>query len=263
MTSNIRVGIGGWSYDPWRTTFYPDHVAKKDELEYASRKVTAIEVNSTFYRMQKPHVYAKWRDTTPEGFIFSLKAPRFTVQRKVLAEAAKHVQRFVDSGISELHTRLGPILWQLDPARAFDLDDLTAFLECLPQTLDSQRLRHAIEVRHRSFATPDLVDLARRHNVAVVFTDDPKYPCIADATADFRYARLRCASAAEPNGYSADALKQWARICAAWRTGTEANLPRLTTATAPPAADVFVFFINGAKERAPAAAMALIAALQA
>src|SRR4051812_24789193 len=132
----IRVGIGGWSYDPWRETFYPAEVNKKNELEYASRKVTAIEINSTFYRLQKPDVFAKWRDSTPEDFMFSVKTPRFIAQRRVLADAGPHMTRFLESGVTELGPKLGPLLWQLDPRHAFQADDMQRFLDLLPANAD-------------------------------------------------------------------------------------------------------------------------------
>jgi uncharacterized protein YecE (DUF72 family) len=260
----IRVGIGGWSYDPWRETFYPPSVPAKGELEYASRQVTAIEINSTFYRMQKPEVYAKWRDSTPEDFVFSLKAPRFIVQRKVLADAASGIQRFISGGIVELQQRLGPILWQLAPTQHFDAADLERFLEMLPAKLDNLTLRHALEVRHESYMNADFLALARKYGVSVVFEDDKDYPGFADVTGTFIYARLRQCVATVETGYAAPALKLWAERARTWAKGAEpTDLPRV----APPAAkaqprDVFIYFINGAKERAPAAAKALISILR-
>lgn len=261
-TGRIRVGIGGWSYEPWRETFYPPEIGKKDELAYASRKVTAIEINSTFYRLQKPEVFAKWREATPDDFMFSVKAPRFIAQRRVLADAGPHIQRFLDSGITELGSKLGPILWQLEPKHAFEPDDLRAFLELLPPGVDSLKLRHALEVRHASFATADFLTMAKEHNVTVVLEDDATYPGFADATGDFIYARLRRSVASEATGYPVADIAQWAERARTWARGQEPDdLPRV----APPGRaakesprDVFIYFINGAKERAPAAAMALI-----
>jgi uncharacterized protein YecE (DUF72 family) len=257
----VRIGIGGWSYEPWRKTFYPASVAKKDELAYASRQVTAIEINSTFYRLQKAEVFAKWRDSTPDSFVFSVKAPRFVAQRKTLADAGPSVERFLSSGVLELGPKLGPILWQLGPAQAFDPEDLAAFLDLLPDETDSIRLRHVLEVRHPSFASADLVELARAHRCAVAFTDDPAHPSIADASSDFIYARLRCSASHIETGYSSEALEAWARRARTWSDGGEPDdLPRLenrpTASTG--ARDVFVYFINGAKERAPAAAQELL-----
>jgi uncharacterized protein YecE (DUF72 family) len=244
----IRVGIGGWSYEPWRKTFYPKSVAKKDELAYASSKLTAIEINSTFYRLQKPATFAKWRDSTPDGFVFSVKAPRFVTQRKVLAGAGPHLRRFIDSGITELGTKLGPLLWQFDPRHAFDADDMPRFLDLLPGEAHGMRLRHAINVRHESFATPRFVKLARERRVAVVLEDDEHFPCIEDVTGDFIYARLRRSVSRERTGYRPAAIADWAARARAWASGARGR-------------DVFVYFINGAKERAPAAAMSLIEAV--
>lgn len=260
----IRVGIGGWSYDPWRETFYPQSVAKKDELAYASSKVTAIEINSTFYRLQKPDVYAKWRDSTPDDFMFSLKAPRFVAQRKVLGEAGPHLQRFIESGITELGAKLGPLLWQLEPKHVFDADDMQRFLDLLPGEAHGVRLRHAIEVRHESFSTPRFLEIARERAVTIVLEDDDSYPGFADATGRFIYARLRRSVSSEPTGYPPAAIRQWAERASIWATGAEPDdlqrVEKMKPAQAAPR-DVFIYFINGAKERAPGAAMALIEAL--
>lgn len=263
-SGRVRVGIGGWSYEPWRETFYPAEVAKKGELEYASRKVTAIEINSTFYRLQTPQVFARWRDATPDDFVFCLKAPRFIVQRKVLAEAGPGIERFAGSGIVELGEKLGALLWQLDPSHHFDADDLQRFLALLPDHAGGRPLRHALEVRHESFMNTDFLAIARERGVAVVFEDDKDYPGFADLTGDFVYARLRRSVASEKTGYTPAALKQWAQRARSWARGEEpGDLPKVAkgTATKSAARDVFIFFINGAKERAPAAAMQLIANL--
>jgi uncharacterized protein YecE (DUF72 family) len=262
----IRVGIGGWNYEPWRKTFYPPAVNKKDELQYASRKVTAIEINSTFYRLQKAEVFARWHDATPDNFIFSVKAPRFIAQRKVLADAGPHINRFIASGITGLGSKLGPILWQLDPSHAFDADDLLRFLTLLPDTAEGIRLRHALEVRHESFATSRFLEIARDRGVTVVLEDDETYPGFADATGDFIYARLRRCAASEETGYPVPALTQWAQRARLWAEGKEPA--ELTRVERQPGAenrprDVFMYFINGAKERAPAAAMWVIAQLAA
>jgi uncharacterized protein YecE (DUF72 family) len=261
----IFAGIGGWSYEPWRETFYPPEVAKKDELRYASRQVTAIEINSTFYRLQTPKVFAKWRAETPEGFVFALKAPRFVVQRRELAQASAAIERFIGSGISELGAKLGPILWQLEPKHVFAAQDLRAFLAMLPPEVAGLKLRHALDVRHASFRQPQFVALAQEYGVAVVFEDDAEYPAIAEITADCVYARLRRCESAEPTGYSAAALQGWLECARAWSQGEQpAALPsvREGAVALPGPRDVFVFFINGAKERAPAAARAFLAALQ-
>ncbi len=259
----IRVGIGGWTYKPWRGLFYPADLVQARELEYASRRVTAIEINGTYYGTQKPAVFARWRDETPEDFIFSVKASRFTTQRSVLGDAGVSIQRFIESGIEELGQKLGPILWQFAPTKRFEPADFESFLRLLPATLGPLRLRHVLDVRHASFACADFLALARRYNAATVFTDSDDHPSFADVTADFVYARLMQADAACKTGYSAAALKKWASRARLWAEGTEpAALPRIEAAASPSAPrDIFVFFINGAKERAPAAAEALLAEL--
>lgn len=260
----VRVGIGGWTYAPWRDNFYPAKLVQRRELEYASRALTAIEVNGTYYGAQKPATYAKWRAETPDGFVFSLKAPRYATDRRVLAEAGRSVSDFVEGGLAELGDRLGPINWQFAPTKAFDAADFGAFLEQLPRTLDGRALRHVVEVRHPSFQCAQYVELARRHGVATVFTDSPKYPSFADLTGDFVYARLMRSEPGQSSGYPAAALDRWAARAEAWATGAEPDdLPRvLAPAPAATARDVFVYFINGAKERAPHAAMGLLKRLR-
>ena len=257
----IRVGIGGWTYEPWRGSFYPKGLPHAKELEHASRHVTSIEVNGTFYRLQTPKTFRAWAEATPEGFVFSLKAPRYVVNRKELATAGPAIAKFLESGLTELGRKLGPILWQLAPTKKLDLEDLEAFLALLPREQDGVRLRHALEVRHASFLTPDFVALLRRHGVAVVLEDDEDHPMIADLTADFFYARLRRAVEEEPAGYAPDALDLWAERCRTWARGDEPDgLPRIGEEPAPAQGprSCFVYFINGAKVRAPSAAMALI-----
>lgn len=241
----IRIGIGGWTFEPWRDNFYPAGLAHSKELQYASRQVTAIEVNGTYYSTFKPPTFAKWHGETPEGFLFSLKANRFATHRRVLAEAGDSIARFVESGISELKDKLGPIVWQFMPTKAFEPGDFEAFLALLPREVDGRRLRHALDVRHPSFATPEFLALARRYGCVPVHTDSEKFPAIADAEADFAYLRLMRGQAEVPTGYTADAIAQWAQGVRAWTRGDQ---PR----------DAFVYFINGAKERAPAGAMELL-----
>lgn len=255
----IRAGIGGWTYAPWRNNFYPAKWVQRRELEYASRQLRAIEINGTFYGAQKPATYAKWAAETPDGFVFSLKAPRYVVESKRLADAGKGVSGFVHGGLAEMGGRLGPILWQLPPSRPFDADDLAAFLALLPRELNGEPLRHALEVRHPSFQCERYVALARAHCVPTVFTDSSDYPSFADPTGDFRYARLMRSADGIPTGYAADALDRWATYARAWAAGRDiADLPH--AAAVQPASeprDVFVFFISAAKHRNPAAAMAL------
>ena len=260
----VRVGIGGWTYEPWRTTFYPPGTVQSRELDYASRHVTSIEINGTFYRLQKPQVFAKWHDATPQGFVFSVKAPRFIVQRKDLSSAGTAVERFMSSGIAELKSKLGPILWQLAPTKKFNANELDAFLALLPPTADGLPLRHALEVRHASFMESEFLEIARKHHVAVVYEDDATHPGFADLTSAFVYARLRRSIASIETGYSLQDLKRWSRRVNTWATGKEpADLPRVgpkSKAAALPR-DVFIYFINGAKERAPAGAQKLISIL--
>ena len=262
--TSVRVGIGGWNYDPWRTTFYPADVAKKRELQYASRQVTAIEINATYYRTQSPASFARWRDETPDDFVFAVKASRYSTNRKVLAEAGESIDFFVDSGIAELGPKLGPLLWQFAPTKRFDPDDFDAFLQRLPKTVGGLPLRHALDVRHESFRCPEFIALARRHGAAIVSSDSDDYPMIGDVTADFVYARLMRARAEVETGYPDDALADWASIAQCWRAGeTPPTLQPVASLAPPQPRDVYVFFINGAKERAPAGARALLQRLAA
>lgn len=259
----IRVGIGGWNFEPWRDNFYPKGWPQARELEYASRKLTAIEINSTYYSSQKPSTFAKWRGETPEGFMFSLKASRFATNRRVLAEAGESVQRFVESGIAELGDKLGPIVWQFAPTKKFDAADFEAFLKLLPASVSGLPLRHAMDVRHESFKSPTYLALARRYGAATVLTESDDYPAIADATGPFIYSRVMRTASELPEGCTPEVLDGLAASCRAWREGGQpAGLPLVDPASADGAArDVFLFFISGAKERAPAAAMALISRL--
>ncbi|HEX5685358.1 MAG TPA: DUF72 domain-containing protein [Ideonella sp.] len=255
----IRVGIGGWTFEPWRNNFYPADLPHSRELEYASRKLTAIEVNGTYYSSQKPETFAKWRDETPDDFVFSLKASRFATNRRVLAEAGESVDRFVRSGIAELAHKLGPIVWQFAPTKRFDPVDFEAFLKLLPSKVGERPLRHVLDVRHDSFKSPDYLALARRYHAATVFTDSDDYPSFADVTGDFVYTRMMRTDSSLPLGVAPEALDQLAACGQVWRDGAEpAGVPRVAPelpATSP--RDVFMFFISGAKEKAPHAAMAL------
>lgn len=257
---SVRVGIGGWDYDPWRETFYPPEVSKKRALEYASRQVTAIEVNGTYYGTFKPETYANWHAQTPDDFMFSVKALRYTTNRKVLAEAGESVDKFINSGLSELGAKLGPIVWQLAPSKRYDADDLEAFFTLLPDKIGKLKLRHVLDPRHESFMCEDYLALARKHKIATVFTDSADYPSFADITGDFVYARLMSAQAEIESGYSKPALKQWAARAELWAGGGQPDdLPYAgAVGKTGQARDVFVYFINGAKERAPAAAQLLI-----
>ena len=261
--AHIRVGVGGWNYEPWRNNFFPERLAHSRELAYASGQLTAIEVNATYYGTMKPASFRRWHDETPADFIFSLKASRYATNRRVLASAGESVTRFVESGIGELGRKLGPILWQFMPGKVFEPQDFEAFLALLPTRLDGLVLRHVMDVRHESFMTPQYLALARRYKVATVFADAEAFPSFADLTGDFVYARLMLSDAAIATGYADAALDAWAERARLWAAG---DVPQdLPTLEAAPAAarprDVFVYFINGAKERAPAAAMALLARL--
>jgi uncharacterized protein YecE (DUF72 family) len=260
--AEIRIGIGGWTYEPWRGTFFPDKWPHKRELEYASRQLTAIEVNGTYYSGFKPATFAGWAEVVPDDFVFTLKASRFCTNRKVLAEAGESVQRFVSQGIVELGAKLGPILWQFMATKKFDADDFGAFLKLLPAREDGVALRHAVQVRHDSFHVPAFVEMCRAANVAIVYAESPDYPAIADITADFVYARLENTVEEEPTGYSPAALDRWAAVAKEWAAGgAPAGLPYVGDPPPEAPRDTFIFMISGAKVRAPAAAQALIARL--
>ncbi len=239
----IRVGIGGWTYKPWRGSFYPAGLPHSRELEFASNCLTTIEINGTFYRTQKPETFRKWADETPDSFVFSLKAPRYAVNKRILAEAGSSVERFLESGLGELGDKLGPILWQFAPTKKFDESDFEAFLKLLPGELNGKPLRHALEVRHESFNCPQFLAMAHKTGAAVVIADSDSYPLIYSSGAAFTYARLMKSKEEEPSGYPAEALQGWTNQTKEWSGSGH---------------DVFVYFINGAKERAPAAAQAFM-----
>lgn len=242
MPHPIHIGVGGWNYEPWQGTFYPDALPKARELEYAGRHLTGIEINATYYGSQKPETFAKWAAAVPDGFRFTVKASRYATNRRVLAEAAPSIEKFVGQGITRLENRLGPILWQFMPTKKFDADDFAAFLKLLPAKQDGAALRHAVEVRHESFASDTFVRLCRDSGVAIVEAYHDTYPLIAEATADFAYLRLQQSREDEAAGYSPAELKDWAKKAKAIAKGRE----------------LFLFFISGAKVRNPAAAQRLI-----
>src|SRR5262245_4073124 len=258
----IRVGIGGWVFEPWRGEFYPKGLPQARELEYASGKLTSIEINSTFYRTQKPDSFRKWAAETPDDFVFSVKGPQFATNRRVLAEAGQSIERFFASGVLELKSKLGPVLWQMAPTKKFDPEDFAAFLALLPSRLDGRPLRHAIEVRHESFLVPGFIELLRKFSVAVVVVESDKHPLIADPTGDFVYARLQRTSPKEKTGYAPRTLDLWAKRARNWAAGGAPDDLATIAAPSPGPAqgrrDVFIYMISGAKVRAPAAAMALI-----
>ena len=266
VSPSIRVGIGGWSFEPWRNNFYPAAWPHSRELEYASRQLTAIEINSTYYSSQKPATFAKWRDATPDDFMFSLKASRFATNRRVLGEAGESVQRFVNSGITELAHKLGPIVWQFAPTKRFDPVDFEAFVKLLPAQAGGVALHHVLDVRHASFKCAEYLALARRHHTATVFTDSDEHPAFADLTGSFVYARMMRTEAGLPEGCTSQAFDQLGACAQRWHAGFEpAGLPRVEAAPVlptPQPRDVFMFFISGAKENAPAAAQALLRRLR-
>ena len=257
----IRIGIGGWTFEPWRGSFYPKGLPHARELAYASERLTSIEVNGTFYRSQTPATFRKWADEVPAGFVFALKGPRFATNRRVLKEAGDSIKRFLDSGVTELGDHLGPLLWQFAPTKKFDEADFGGFLEQLPDTFDGHHIRHVIEVRHDSFKTPAFIALLRKFSMPVVFTDHASYPNISDITGDFVYARLQQGKDTVPTAYPPKALAVWADRLKDWAKGNAPDdLPRVAPAskgTRKPC-DVFAYVIHEGKVRAPAAAMALI-----
>jgi uncharacterized protein YecE (DUF72 family) len=242
----IRAGIGGWTYEPWRGAFYPPRLPHAQELAFASRALTTIEINGTFYRTQKPDTFRKWAEETPDGFVFSVKAPRYAVNKRVLAEARPSIERFAESGLGELGDKLGPILWQLAPTKKFDAADVAAFLSLLPHEAKGRPLRHALEVRHASFQTAAFIEMAAEAGAAIVLADSDDYPLIEGQTAAFTYARLIKSRADVETGYPEAELAAWRKRAQRWAKGGR---------------DVFVYFIDGAKERAPAAAAAFLGGL--
>ena len=241
----VRVGVGGWTYEPWRDNFFPKGLPHQQELAYASRHLTGIEVNGTYYRTFRPAVFAAWRDETPDDFVFSLKAARFATNRKQLATAGESIESFVGSGIAELGAKLGPLVWQFMPTKRFEPEDFEAFLALLPRSVDGRPLRHVLDVRHESFLSPDYLALARRFGCATVHTDAPQFPAIVDTQSELAYIRLMRSEAGCASGYEPGQLDAWARGARAWAERSAQH-------------EVFVYFINGAKERAPAAALELI-----
>ncbi len=259
-SGSIRTGIGGWTFEPWRGTFFPDDLKQKDELRYASSKLKVIEVNGTYYATQKPATFAKWASEVPDGFIFSLKATRYVTNRKILSEAGESMERFLKSGISELGDRLGPLLWQFAPTKKFDAEDFEGFLKLLPQKQDGLPLRHVVEVRHDSFKVPEFVALLERYQVAPVCADHHDYPMIADVTADFVYSRLQKGSDEIKTCYRPKELKEWAERLETWAKGkVPADLPLIDSGREVKVQprDVFAFMIHDGKVNAPQGAIAL------
>jgi uncharacterized protein YecE (DUF72 family) len=248
--AKLRIGVGGWTFAPWRGSFFPDGLPHRQELGFASRKLTSIEINGTYYGAQKPASFRKWHDETPDDFVFSVKGPRFATNRRVLAEAGASIDRFFASGVLELQAKLGPINWQFAPTKRFDADDFGAFLERLPKRIDGRTIRHVVEVRHDSF----------RDAAFVVLAGDSKFPEIADVTASFVYLRLMGTIEKEPLGYSSAALDRWLARATTWLAGSRpGDLAAALQPDPPPEPrDVFLYVISGFKPRNPQAAMALI-----
>src|SRR5579864_4929069 len=228
----IRIGVGGWTFEPWRGAFFPKGLPHARELEYAGSKLTSIEINGTYYGSQKPASFMKWHDETPDDFVFAVKGPRFATNRRVLAEASESIERFFKTGVTGLKAKLGPVNWQFATTKRFDADDFAAFLKLLPKSVDGLAIRHVVEVRHESFKHPDFIALAREHGVAIVMAGGADYPQIADVTAPFVYARIMATKETEERGYSAAALDRWAARAKAWGAGG-APEDLATVATAP------------------------------
>ena len=264
MTGAIRIGIGGWTFPPWRGAFYPKGVRPAGELGFASRKLTAIEINGTHYSSYRAETFAAWAAETPPGFVFSLKASRLCTNRRVLAEAGEAVQRFFDQGVTKLGDRLGPVCWQFAKTKRFDRDDFAAFLDLLPSHLAGLPLRHVVEVRHESFKDERFVDLCRERRVAICIADHEVFPMISDVTADFVYVRLMKGRDDVETCYPSADLDAWAGRLRAWARGASTDLPPIDPAVAVPPRDrdVFAYFIRGGKPRAPAGATALMERLE-
>jgi uncharacterized protein YecE (DUF72 family) len=247
MSGKIHVGVGGWTFEPWRGVFYPKGLPHKRELEYASRALTSIEINGTYYSTFKPDSWQKWAADTPEGFRFAVKGSRYSTNRRVLSDplSAKSIARFIEQGLTHLGDKLGPINWQFMATKKFEADDFEGFLKLLPKEVDGRALSHAVEIRHDSFRDSTFYALARRHGVAIVYAKEETFPEIDEATADFTYARLMSSREDLDNGIDPKELKHWVRKARAWAKR----------------GDVFIYFISGAKVRNPAAAQALIKAL--
>jgi uncharacterized protein YecE (DUF72 family) len=260
----IRVGVGGWVFEPWRGVFYPPGLRQADELGYMSRHVTAIEINATYYSTQKPESWRRWRSETPDDFVFAVKGSRFVTNRRELASAGESITRYVEQGLTELGPKLGPIFWQFAPTKKFDAADFGAFLELLPKAADGVALRHAVEVRHDSFRSPDFIALLRRFDVPVIYADHASYPGIADQTGGFVYARLQTGSDEVETAYPAAELDAWAGRLETWAGGGGPQdldyVAPGTPAQAQPR-EVFAFIIHEGKVRAPAAAQAIIGRL--
>jgi uncharacterized protein YecE (DUF72 family) len=260
LATHVHVGIGGWTFAPWRGVFYPDGLPHAKELSYAARHLTSIEINGTFYRTQTPATFRKWASEVPDGFIFSVKGPRYVTHRGELKGGSESIERFLNSGVVELGDRLGPLLWQFPPFKKFDEADFGSFLELLPKEFNGWRLRHVVEIRHESFCVPQFIRLLREFETPVVFSEHETYPAIADVAGDFVYLRLQKGNDSIRTAYPEEAIAEWAARLKAWIGGhAPADLPCIEAKPAKiKPRDIFVYFIHEGKIRAPHAAMALI-----
>ncbi len=278
MTAHIRIGISGWRYAPWRKVFYPKDLIQKRELEFASRALPTIELNGSFYALQRPTSYQQWYEQTPSGFVFSIKATRYVTHILRLRDIEKPMANFFASGLLALKEKLGPILWQFPPSFRFDATQFEDFLKLLPHNTEaaaklakdreaimygrdyievdeSRPLRHAVEIRNTSFETPAFIDLLRKYKVALVIADTAgKWPYKEDITADFTYLRLHGAEELYASGYTDNALDSWAVRIAAWAKGEQPKDAQLISKDEPPSRksrDVFCYFDNDIKVKAP------------
>ena len=262
--TGVHVGIGGWNFAPWRGTFYPPGLRQADELAFASRQVTSIEINATFYKTQSPESFKRWRDSTPDGFVFSIKAPRYATHRRELAETREPIGWFLQSGVLELGDRLGPILWQFPPSRQFDPAAMRPFVEHLPAAHAGVPLRHVVETRHPSFADPAWVAMLAEAGIAWAIVESEKHVLRGDLTAPFVYARLERNSADADEGYAGAALDTWAERVRRWRSAEAVtDLELAGPAPNPAARECFIYFISGDKVRAPVAALSMLKRLAA
>jgi uncharacterized protein YecE (DUF72 family) len=255
----VRVGVGGWDYDPWRGDFYPPKLPKSKQLEHMAGRLSAVEINATYYKLQKPELFERWAKAVPENFRFALKGSRFCSNRKVLGEAGEAVGRFCGQGLAELGDKLGPILWQFMATKRFEPDDFRAFLELLPRSVAGVPLSHVVEPRHESFRDPAFVEMARSAGVGIAFADSDEFPCIADLSGDLAYARLQRSRGYEETGYPLAEIERWAQVARSWARGESPDgFPCVAEAPDPRPRETYVFFISGEKVRNPAAAEALI-----
>jgi uncharacterized protein YecE (DUF72 family) len=258
----LYVGVGGWDFDPWRKSFYPPKLGKAKQLEHMASRLTAIEINATYYKLQKPDSFEAWAKAVPDGFKFAVKASRFCTNRKLLGGAGEAIERFCGQGFTSLGDRLGPILWQFMATKRFEPDDFRAFLDLLPREWEGVALHHVVEPRHESFACGEFVAMARAAGVAIAFADSEEFPCIPDLSGEIVYARLQRSREEEVTGYPAGELDRWAKVAKAWARGeSPPGFPYVAEPPAPRARETYVFFISGAKVRNPAAAEGLIGRL--